>query len=158
MGIMYTYEHQYHIDISDTSGATPKYVRVTDDEGFNPSNEDSTYSPKYKCNKTNPEYVTGRKTSIDMDIDIVEDQELQDWLRKHEDDINVPTSVVRVWSFPDGTQEAKKADFAMTLNPIDGEAEGALKATGKLSMTSDGWISGTFADGTFTPGAVESNG
>lgn len=139
-----TYTQQWWMDVSDTEGVTPKYVRVTDDEGFNLSNDDSTYSPKYKCNKTNPEYTTGRKTSIEMDIDIVEGQDLQEWFIDHEDDINVPTSVVRTWDFPDGTSVAKEAKFTMTLSPIDGEAEGVLKATGKLSMTSDGWTTGTF--------------
>lgn len=152
MGINYTYEHQWYLDISDA--ATPEYVRVTDDESFNPANEDSSYSPKYKCNKTNPEFVTGRKTSIEFDVDIVDDQELQKWFMEHEDDINVPTKVVRVWDFSDGTSVAKMATFVMTENPIDGEAEGALKATGKLSMTSDGWTDGTFdtTTKTFTPG------
>lgn len=155
MAISYTYEHQWFIDTADGAEA-PKYVRVTDDESFNPSNEDNKYSPKYKCNMTNPERITGRKTSIEFDIDIIADQGLQEWLIKHEDDINVPTSVVRVWGFPDGTSTAKKADFAMTESPIDGEAEGALKATGTLSMTSDGWTEGSFDEntGVFTPKAA----
>lgn len=143
-GIQYTYDHQYYMDVSDAAKAGPKFVRVTDDESFNPSNDDSTYEPKYKCSKTSPKYTSARKTSIDIDIDMVENQELQDWLMRHEDDVNVPTKVVRAWSFSDGTVTAKMADFAMTLNPIDGDAEGALKAKGTLSMTSDGWTKGTF--------------
>ena len=148
--ISYTYDHQWYVDVADAASGAPKYVLVTDDEGFNPSNNDASYEPKYKCNKTNPKYVTGRKTNIEMDIDIVEGQELQEWLVKHEDDINVPTSVVRVWRFPDGTSTAKEAAFAMTLSPIDGDAEGALKAKGTLSMTSDGWTDGTFDEKTKT--------
>lgn len=152
-GIQYTYDHQYYLDVSDGAESGPKFVRVTDDESFNPTNDDSKYTPKYKCNKTSPEYTSARKTSIEMDIDMVENQELQDWLMRHEDDVNVPTKVVRVWSFSDGTSTAKEADFAMTLNPIDGDAEGALKAKGTLSMTSDGWTKGKFdpTNGVFTP-------
>lgn len=148
--INYTYDHQWYIDVADGASEAPKYVLVTDDEGFNPANDDSSYEPKYKCNKTNPKYVTGRKTTIEVDIDIVEGQELQTWLKKHEDDINVPTSVVRVWRFGDGTATAKQGNFAMTLAPIDGDAEGALKAKGTLSMTSDGWTAGTFDESTKT--------
>lgn len=149
----YTYDHQWYMDVADGAEGAPKYVQVTDDEGFNPSNDDASYEPKYKCNKTNPKYVTGRKTTIEMDIDIVEGQELQEWLIKHEDDINVPTSVVRVWRFADGTSTAKEAKFAMTESPIDGDAEGSLKAKGTLSMTSDGWTDGTFDETakTFVP-------
>ena len=76
--ISYTYDHQWYVDVADAASGAPKYVLVTDDEGFNPSNNDASYEPKYKCNKTNPKYVTGRKTNIEMDIDIVEGQELQE--------------------------------------------------------------------------------
>lgn len=153
MALNYTYDLQYYIDIADGAEGAPTYERVTDDEAFNPSNDDATYEPKYKCNKTNPKYTTARKTSIELDIDMVESQALQGWLEKHEDDINVPTSVVRVWSFSDGTSKAKEAKFAMTLGPIDGDAEGALKAKGTLAMTSDGWTEGAFDAATkkFTP-------
>lgn len=150
--IQYTYAHQYYIDISDGADDGPRFVRVTDDEAFNPTNDDAKYEPKYKCNKTSPSYTASRKTSIDIDIDMLENQQLQDWLMLHEDDANVPTTVVREWTFSDGTATAKKAGFAMTLNPIDGDAEGALKAKGTLSMTSDGWVRGTFdpQNGVFT--------
>ena len=58
-----------------------------------------------------------------------------------------------MWRFADGTSTAKEAKFAMTESPIDGDAEGPLKAKGTLSMTSDGWTKGTFDEAakTFTP-------
>lgn len=150
----FTYQIQWYIDIADGAETGKKYVRVTEDEAFDMDTDESTYSPSYKCNKVNPEYVTARKVTVDFDVDIVDGQDLQEWFKKHEDDMNVPTSVVRVWEDAEGNVvAAKKADFAMTEKPIDGEAEGALKATGTLTMTSDGWTEGTFdkATNTFVP-------
>lgn len=140
----YTYDQQWYLDISDGGAGSPHFVRVTDDESFNPDTDDAKYSPKYKCNKTNPEYNMSRKVTIDYDIDFVEGQELQAWFLKHEDDMNVPTRLVRNWIFADGTSHAKMAEFSCTGKPIDGEPESALKAKGTMVMTSEGWEHGTF--------------
>ena len=156
----FVYQIQWYADISDGEGTT-KFVRITDDEAFDMDTDESTYSPSYKCNKNNPEYVTARKVTVDFDIDVVEGQELQEWLIKHEDDFNVPTKIVRTWEDAKGNvRQAKMADFTMTEKPLDGEAEGALKATGTMTMTSDGWTDGTFDKATmaFTPKAAEDGG
>lgn len=50
---------------------------------------------------------------------------------------------------------AKKATFNMNQDPIDGSAGEAVRLTGTLNMTSDGWTAGTFdpETATFTPAA-----
>ena len=77
---------QYYWDIG-TKGA-PAYERVTEDTAFNPSVNREKYSPKYKCNKVQPEIAAGKTSSIDVDIDVVDGQALQAWLIDHEDDDN----------------------------------------------------------------------
>lgn len=142
----FTHEIQYYMDISDTDGKTPSYVQVTEDTDFNPSIDLTSYDPKYKDRINQPSYNTGKTTTVSMTVDIVENQDFQDWLLLHEDDINVPTSIVRAWvsGADTGKVKAKKADFAMTENPVDGASGEAARATGTLSMTSDGWVTGTF--------------
>jgi hypothetical protein len=184
------------------------FVRVTEDNAFDPSTDLNTYDPKYKDRINQPSYVTGKKTTIDMDIDLVDPGVLQAWLLAHEDGVNVATRIARVMMFAqaaaawaathlqalgdeitdgvdiyvctqagttgstaptwshtgsltDGTAKwtyveplgitpigsgyaAKVADFTLTQKPVDGKAGEAARATGTLSMTSDGWASGTF--------------
>lgn len=133
------------------------FVRVTENSAFDPSSDLSTYDPTYKDRVNQPSYVTGRKTTIEMDIDLVTPGTLQDWLLANEDVVNVETEVVRVMMFspavPGPGYEAKKATFNLTQNPIDGSAGEAVKLTGTLSMTSDGWTVGVFDPdtATFTP-------
>ena len=55
----FVYQIQWYLDISDGEG-TQKFVRVTEDEAFDMDTDESTYSPSYKCNKVNPEYVPSR--------------------------------------------------------------------------------------------------
>lgn len=148
---------QYYMDTSD-SAETPVYTNVTEDTAFDPSSDITTYDPKYKDRINQPSYVSGKKTTIEMDIDIIKNQPFQVWLLKHEDDVNVPTSVVRVWMDEEtsGAYKAKMANFVMTEKPIDGPSGEALKATGTLTMTSDKWTEGTFNPTTkaFTPNVV----
>lgn len=133
------------------------FVRVTENSAFDPSSDLSTYDPTYKDRINQPSYVTGKKTTIEMDIDLIDPGTLQDWLLANEDNVNVATEVVRVMMFkaavPGPGYEAKKADFNLTQNPVDGSAGEAVKLTGTLSMTSDGWAAGVFdpATATFTP-------
>ncbi|MDR3053323.1 MAG: hypothetical protein LBU48_05640 [Coriobacteriales bacterium] len=150
---IYTYDIQYYIDISDTAGGaspTPNFANVTEDTAFDPSREYSTYSPSYKDREVQPEYDTSSKYGIAMDVDIFENQAFQEWLVAHEDDKNVPTSIVRVWA-KKGTEQArpaKMAAFGLTMDPLDGPAGEFLKGKGKLKMTSNGWTAGTFNETT----------
>ncbi len=136
------------------------FVRVTENNAFDPSTDLDTYDPTYKDRINQPSYVTGKKTTIELDIDLIDPGALQTWLMDHEDDVNVPTEVIRVMMFKPAETPAvgfvaKKAAFALTQNPIDGGAGEAAKATGTLAMTSDGWTAGTFdpETATFTPEA-----
>jgi|GEM_PF-3494799 len=198
--------------------AGASFIRVTEVNAFDPKVDVSTYEAQYKDRVNQPSYVTGKKTTVDLDIDIVDPGALQSWLMANEDVSNVPTEIVRVlrfrpahpawaasvvralgariiaggnlyecttagttgatqpatwttttvtdgtvtWTYigsasgyPIGTSgfAAKKANFTLTQNPIDGGAGEAVRATGTLSMTSDGWTAGTFdtATRTFTP-------
>ncbi len=135
---------QYYMDIGDTT--TPEYANVTEDTAFDPSVEFGSYTTAYKDRKVQPTISTGKKITIDVDIDIIKGQDLQDWLITHEDDVNVPTKVVRVWT--DGTTatalEAKQADFLWNPQQLDGPAGSPIKGKGTLTMVSDGWVKGTW--------------
>ena len=138
--------------------AGASFVRVTENNAFNPTTDLTTYDPTYKDRVNQPSYVTGKKTTIEMDIDLIDPGPLQTWLMENEDAVNVPTEIVRVMMFKAATPpstgfEAKRAAFTLTQNPIDGSAGEAAKATGTLSMTSDGWTASTFnpTTATFTP-------
>jgi hypothetical protein len=144
---------QYYLNIGTTEA--PEYARVTEDTAFNPSVNREEYAPKYKCNKVQPKYSAGKTVAIDVDIDVVDSQDLQDWFVEHEDDDNVPTDVIRV-RIDQGTaatRPAKKASFNWNGNPLDGDANNPLRITGTLNMLSDGWTEGTFDtdDLEFTP-------
>jgi hypothetical protein len=136
------------------------FTRVTEDSAFDPAVDLTTYDPSYKDRMNQPSYVTGKKTTVEFDIDLLEGGTLQDYLQANEDVVNVATELVRVKMYVPATTPAvgyvaKKAAFNMNVNPIDGSAGEALKATGTLAMTSDGWTSGTFDPdtATFTPDA-----
>lgn len=155
----WTHQVQYYIKTGETGSnpATPVYTLIDYDSSFNPSKDISYYEPEYKARENQPKWATSIKTSIEFDIDIVENETLQEWFKDNEDVLNVETEVIRVWEVgtePNDGYPAKKAAFVMNCNPIDGEAGGALKATGTLEMVSDGWTVGFFktSAGTFTPG------
>lgn len=199
---------------------TSTFTKVSEDSAFDPSVDLQTYDPTYKDRINQPSYVTGKKTSIEMDVDMLESGAFQDFLLASEDVTNAETEIVRVMMFRpraatwaattaktvglrvvggtniyectvagttgataptwpttgtvvDGTvtwkyirpatgyptgiggYEAKKAAFNLNLNPLDGSAGEAIKATGTLTMTSDGWTPGSFdpATATWTPAA-----
>lgn len=134
------------------------FVRVTEANAFDPSADISTYDPTYKDRMNQPSYVTGKKTTIEMDVDLITPGALQDWLLENEDKVNVVTDVVRVLMFKKATAPAtgflaKMAAFVLTQNPLDGSAGEAIRATGTLTMTAADWVVGTFdpATATFTP-------
>ena len=155
---VWTHQVQYYIKTGETGSnpATPVYTLIDYDSSFNPSKDISYYEPEYKARENQPKWATSVKTSIDFDIDIVENETLQEWFKTNEDVLNVETEVIRVWetasSEPTAGYPAKKAAFVMNCNPLDGDAGSAVHATGTLEMTSNGWTAGTFktSNGTFT--------
>jgi hypothetical protein len=199
---------------------TSTYTRVTEDSAFDPASDLTTYDPTYKDRVIQPSYVTGRKNTVEFEIDLLEGGVLHEFLLANEDVANVPTELIRVleahpaypawitatayalgdhiieadklyvcttagtsgaseptwpstgtvtdgttlvWTYvsaaahlpigTEGSYEAKKADFVMTQNPIDGAAGEAVRASGTLTMTSTSWTAGTFdpSTATFTP-------
>lgn len=139
----WTYEVRYYLDTSSTS--TPAWTFVDYDSAFDPSRDNDEYEASYKARRTQPKWVTSQSFNIEFGIDIVENETLQDWFVAHEDDVNQPTKVLRVWpeEVSSGTYPAKMAAFNMTENPLDGGAGEPVKATGTLNMIDDGWTIGT---------------
>jgi hypothetical protein len=158
---------QYWINIGTI--AEPEYVRVTEDPTFDPAVDLSNYAPSYKDRMNQPEYVTGKKTTVEFAIDLIDGQELQEWFQENEHGVNITAELIRVKMYKEvmdgetatGTYEAVRASFVMNQNPIDGAAGEALQATGTLTMTSaGGWEAGVFdpVNATFTPEAGDEEG
>lgn len=151
----WTYEVEYWLNTTPASTAT--WVFVDFDTSFNPSKDNTEYSPSYKARKIQPSWVVGSKITVDFDIDIVENAALQNFFKTNEDVMNAPCEIMRVWKTGSTPFAAKKAAFSCNINPLDGDAGSAVHATGTMTMTDDGWTVGTaaYTNGvpTFTPSA-----
>lgn len=137
----WTYEILWYLNTGTAS--SPSWAFVDYDNAFDPSADNEEYAPKWKARKTQPTFVTGRKYSIDFDIDLVEGSDIGDFMLENEDDVNVPVEVLRVWKTGSSPYKAKKAAFQMTESPIDGAANEPARATGTMTMLDDGWTNGT---------------
>lgn len=146
---MWTYEVEYYMDLTPTTTPT-NWVFVDYDSSFNPSKDNTEYSPSYKARKVQPSWVVGSKVTVDFDIDIVDSATLQSWFKTNEDINNAPCQVLRVFKTGSSPYKAKKAAFVANINPIDGDAGSAVHATGTLTMVDDGWTDGTV---TYSQGA-----
>lgn len=147
---VWMHEIMYFIKTGETSsgGSTvPVYTFVDYDNSFDPTANIEEYAAKYKARKTQPKYKTSRSVSIEFDFDLVNGTALAEFLLANEDVLNAPTEVIRVYPDPDGSTTpnypAKRGEFVMTQNPIDGEANNPARATGTLDMVGDGWEDGT---------------
>ena len=145
----WSYEIEYYVNTSDTS--TPTWTFVDYDTSFNPSRDNTTYDASYKARKVQPSWVVSSRFTVDFDIDIVESEALQTWFKKHEDDQNTPTDIIRVWKTGSSPFAAKKAAFNMNCNPLDADAGGPAHATGTMTMADDGWTNGTVTFSGTTP-------
>lgn len=139
---MWTYEIEYWMNLTPSAQSTT-WTFVDYDSSFNPSKDNTEYSPSYKARKTQPSWVVGTKISVDFDIDIVDSETLQTWFKTKEDVQNAPCEVMRVFKTGTSPYAAKKAAFVANIDPIDGDAGSAAHATGKLTMVDDGWTAGT---------------
>jgi hypothetical protein len=128
------------------------FVRVTENNAFDPSTDLETYDPKYKDRVNQPSYVTGKKTSIEMDIDLIDPGELQSWLIAHEDEVNVEVDIVRVFSF----RPAVPDWAATTAHTVGQRVIGSTNiyectVAGTTGSSEPTWpSSGTVTDGTAT--------
>ena len=145
---MWTYEIEYWMNLTPSALSTT-WTFVDYDSSFNPSKDNTEYSPSYKARQTQPSWVVGTKINVDFDIDIVDSETLQEWFKTNEDVQNAPCEVMRVFKTGTSPYKAKKAAFVANIDPIDGDAGSAAHATGKLTMIDDGWTAGTV---TYTTG------
>lgn len=156
MGLLTTDRQQWWLK----TGASV-FTRVERDTGFDPSTSRKTYETNHKDKINQSIYAISKTTKIDLDIDLEDVADaLQTYFEDNEDTMNVATEVVRVSMHKPATLPAvgyiaKKAAFAMNLNPFDGSAADRMRVTGELTMTDTEWVAGTFdpATATFTPDA-----
>lgn len=132
--------------------STGVYTRVTEDSTFDPSSDLTTYDPKYKDRVVQPSYVTGRKNTVEFEIDLIEGGTLHEFLIANEDVANVPTELVRVF-------EAHPAYPAHAVSTAYVEGDHVI-ADGKLFVCSEAGTSGDPAPtwpgtGTVTDGTAE---
>lgn len=139
----WTYEILYYINTAAASASSPTWTLVDFDNSFNPARDNTTYDAAYKARKNQPSWVVSSKTTVEVDIDIVDDATLQEWFKTHEDDFNTEVEILRVWKTGTSPYDAKKAAFVWNGNPIDGEASAPARVTGTMSMIDDGWTLGT---------------
>ena len=140
----WTYQIEYYLNLTPSANTTT-WTFVDFDTSFNPTKDNTEYSPSYKARKVQPSWVVGTKISVDFDIDIVESETLQTWFKTNEDVQNSPCEILRVWRAGTSPYAAKKAAFICNTNPLDGDAGSAAHATGTMVMVDDGWTSGTVA-------------
>ena len=138
---------QYWLKTADAT-----YTRVTEDSAFDPESDLNTYGPTYKDRVVQPEYVTGRKNTVEFEIDLLEGGTLHEFLIANEDVANVPTELIRVF-------EAHPAypEWAATTVYTAGQhviADGKLyivTTAGTTGAAAPVWpSSGTVEDGTVT--------
>lgn len=138
----WTYQIEYWMNLApETTPAVWTFVDF--DTSFNPSKDNTEYSPSYKARKVQPSWIVGTKISVDFDIDIVENATLQEWFKTNEDVMNAPCQIMRVWRTGSSPYNAKMANFTCNTNPLDGDAGAQAHATGTMVMIDDGWTIGT---------------
>jgi hypothetical protein len=129
---------------------TSTYTKVTEDVTFDPSSELNTYDPTYKDRVVQPSYVTGRKNTVEFEIDLIEGGVLHEFLLENEDVANVATEVVRVFeAHPAYPEWAAETAYTLGKRVI---ADGKLyecTTAGTSGATAPTWPgTGTVADGT----------
>lgn len=155
------YEMQHYLSFY-TEGVLGDALHATELTKAETKVENNEYSPKYIDKKINPKYVTGRTTSIELELDALLPGEVQAQIAQHEDDVNVACVYMRTLNYdmvtgtkcPDNKLKAKRAEATMTPEPISGEAGDPAKLACTVNITGD-WEYGTYDPTTkkFTKGA-----
>lgn len=129
---------------------TSTFTQVTEDITFDPASDLTTYDPKYKDRVIQPSYVTGKKNTVEFEIDLIEAGVLAEYLRANEDETNVATEIVRVFmAYP--CYPAWIASTAYTLGDhvVADSKLYECTAAGTSGATAPTWpSSGTVTDGT----------
>lgn len=131
-------------------------VKVTNLLSWEHGDDQVTYEPDYIDVKVAPTYILANKGSIEYEKDAYRNNALDTWLISHEDETNIPVSIVRVmtWDGEQNAKSAKKALFLLTPKQLDKNSAGEpVKLKGTLSMKDAAWTKGTFdpSTKTFTP-------
>ena len=126
--------------------------------------DEQTYEPSYINRRTPPKFVLGKTASISYEKDMYRHNPLDEFLAEHEDETDIPVSVIRVRTWEGGADAhgAKMARFSLTPSQLDKNTAGEpFKLKGTLSLTYEAWTDGTFntatpaftatASGTSTP-------
>lgn len=118
--------------------------------------DEQTYEPSYINRRTPPKFVLGKTASISYEKDMYRHNPLDEFLAEHEDETDIPVSVIRVRTWEGGADAhgAKMARFSLTPSQLDKNTAGEpVKLKGSLTMLDEKWTHGTFdlATHAFTP-------
>ena len=103
--VAWGYELENYINIGTPEA--PKWVKATELLSWEQSGESKTYEPAWIDRKTPPTLTYGRSCSINMEKDTVRDGELDEWIFKHRNDLDVPCEIAKVYTWK--LDEAGKA-------------------------------------------------
>lgn len=109
--------------------------------------DEQTYEPSYINRRTPPKFVLGKTASISYEKDMYRHNPLDEFLAEHEDETDIPVSVIRVRTWEGGADAhgAKMARFSLTPSQLDKNTAGEpVKLKGGLTMLDEKWTHGTF--------------
>lgn len=109
--------------------------------------DEQTYEPSYINRRTPPKFVLGKTASISYEKDMYRHNPLDEFLAEHEDETDIPVSVIRVRTWEGGADAhgAKMARFSLTPSQLDKNTAGEpVKLKGSLTMLDEKWTHGTF--------------
>ena len=144
--VAWGYELENYINIGTPEA--PKWVKATELLSWEQSGESKTYEPAWIDRKTPPTLTYGRSCSINMEKDTVRDGELDEWIFKHRNDLDVPCEIAKVytWKLDEaGKALADKAAFKFTANPHSNSNQGQpVTSAGTFNMSDEAWSEGTW--------------
>lgn len=154
---IFSYELEDYLDIGD---GTENVVQATNMLSWDTESDKSEYTAEcldYIAAKT---WVLGRTCKITAQQIAMHENDLTDWIMKHEDDTDVPTKIYRVkaWTADaNGECQCKMAAFKFNPDEPVKEFNSALKIGGGFERADDDWTFGTFNRTTkvFTPATAE---
>lgn len=144
--VAWGYELENYINIGTPEA--PKWVKATELLSWEQSGESKTYEPAWIDRKTPPTLTYGRSCSINMEKDTVRDGELDEWIFKHRNDLDVPCEIAKVYTWKldeSGKALADKAAFKFTANPHSNSNQGQpVTSAGTFNMSDEAWTEGTW--------------
>lgn len=139
-------ELQDYIDISGNED----WINITNLLSWEFDDDENAYEPDYIDTRYKKKFVLESTATIEYEKDMYTNNTLDDFLMQNEDNVNLPVTILRYYSW-DEDNYAKKADFYLNPSQLDKNSSGEpVKLTGTLTMADDGWTHGTYVDGVFT--------